>query len=50
MRDASILSSARRAAVALLEKDPEIARPAHAAIRAKLERQSRRAAEFLETS
>jgi len=50
VRDASILSSARRAALALLEKDPEIARPAHAAIRAKLERQSRRAAELLETS
>jgi ATP-dependent DNA helicase RecG len=50
VRDASILSSARRAALALLGKDSEIAKPAHAAIRAKLERQSRRAAELLKTS
>jgi ATP-dependent DNA helicase RecG len=50
VRDASILSSARRAALALLQKDPEIGKPAHAAIRAKLERQSRRAAELLKTS
>jgi ATP-dependent DNA helicase RecG len=50
VRDAAILAAARRAALALLEKDPEIAKPAHAAIRAKLERQSRRAAELLATS
>jgi ATP-dependent DNA helicase RecG len=50
VRDATILTAARRAALALLEKDPEIGKPAHAAIRAKLERQSRRAAELLKTS
>jgi ATP-dependent DNA helicase RecG len=50
VRDATILAAARRAALALLEKDPEIGKPAHAAIRAKLERQSRRAAELLATS
>jgi ATP-dependent DNA helicase RecG len=50
VRDATILAAARRAALALLEKDPEIVKPAHAAIRAKIERQSRRAAELLETS
>ncbi len=50
VRDATILAAARRAALALLEKDPAIAKPAHAAIRAKLERQSRRAAELLKTS
>jgi ATP-dependent DNA helicase RecG len=50
VRDATILSSARRAALALFQKDPEIGKPAHAAIRAKLERQSRRGAELLQTS
>jgi len=50
VRDATILAAARRAALALLEKDPEIAKPAHAAIRSKLERQSRRAADLLNTS
>jgi ATP-dependent DNA helicase RecG len=50
VRDVTILAAARRAALALLEKDPEIAKPAHAAIRSKLERQSRRAADLLATS
>jgi ATP-dependent DNA helicase RecG len=50
VRDVTILAAARRAALALLEKDPEIAKPAHGAIRAKLERLSRQAADLLATS
>ena len=50
VRDAETLADARRAALTLIKKDPELAKSAHAVIRAKLQRQSRQAAELLKTS
>lgn len=50
VRDANTLTAARRAALTLMQKDPDLTKPAHAAIRAKIERQSLRAAELLKTS
>jgi ATP-dependent DNA helicase RecG len=50
LRDASILEEARRAALALVRKDPNLSKAAHTEIRAKIQRQSRRAAELLLTS
>jgi ATP-dependent DNA helicase RecG len=50
VRDVNILAEARRAALALIQRDPELTKPAHAAIRTKLERQSRQVAELLRTS
>jgi ATP-dependent DNA helicase RecG len=50
VRDAETLADARRAALTLIQKDPELTKPTHAVIRAKLQRQSRQAAELLQTS
>ncbi|UCG14204.1 MAG: ATP-dependent DNA helicase RecG [Deltaproteobacteria bacterium] len=50
VRDVNTLEAARRAALALMQKDPDLAKPAHAAIRAKLQRQRSQAAELLRTS
>jgi ATP-dependent DNA helicase RecG len=50
VRDAETLAAARRAALALIKKDPELCKPSHAVIRAKLQRQSHQAAELLQTS
>jgi ATP-dependent DNA helicase RecG len=50
VRDAGILAAARRAALALMQKDPDLAKPSHAAIRTKLERQSRQIEALLKTS
>jgi ATP-dependent DNA helicase RecG len=50
VRDADTLAAARRAALTLLQKDPELEKPAHSAIRSKIERQSLQAAELLKTS
>jgi ATP-dependent DNA helicase RecG len=50
VRDAETLAAARRAALALIKKDPELSKPSHAVIRAKLQRQSHQAAELLQTS
>jgi ATP-dependent DNA helicase RecG len=50
VRDAETLAAARRAALTLIEKDPELAKPSHAVIRAKLQRQSHQAADLLQTS
>ena len=50
VRDADTLVTARRAALTLMQKDPELKKPAHAAIRSKMERQSLQAAEFLKTA
>ena len=50
VRDTETLSAARRAALTLLQKDPELAKPAHAVIRAKLQRLSHQAVELLQTA
>jgi ATP-dependent DNA helicase RecG len=50
VRDAETLAAARRAALTLIEKDPELTKPAHAVIRAKLQRQSHQVADLLKTS
>ena len=50
VRDADTLAAARQAALTLLKKDPELTKPAHAAIKAKIQRQSLQAAELLKTS
>jgi len=50
VRDADTLAAARRAALTLVQKDPELKKPAHSAIRSKIERQSLQAAEVLKTS
>ncbi len=50
VRDADTLATARRAALTLMQKDPDLHKPAHAAIRAKMQRQSRQIAEILQTS
>jgi len=50
VRDADTLTAARRAALALVQKDPELKKPAHSAIRSKIERQSLQAADVLKTS
>jgi ATP-dependent DNA helicase RecG len=50
VRDADTLAAARRAALALVQKDPKLKKPAHSAIRSKIERQSLQAAEMLKTS
>jgi ATP-dependent DNA helicase RecG len=49
LRDASILAEARRAALALVEKDPHLEKPDHDAIRTRLQRLSRQAAELVKT-
>ena len=50
VRDAETLATARRAALTLLEKDPELSKPSRAVIRAKLQRQSQQIADLLKTS
>jgi ATP-dependent DNA helicase RecG len=50
VKDAETLAAARRAALTLIAKDPELSKPSHAVIRAKLQRQSHQAAELLQTS
>jgi ATP-dependent DNA helicase RecG len=50
VRDADTLAAARKAALTLMKKDPELTKPAHAAIKAKIQRQSLQAAELLKTS
>jgi ATP-dependent DNA helicase RecG len=50
VRDADTLAAARRAAMTLMQKDPELKKPAHSAIRWKIQRQSLQAAEMLKTS
>jgi len=50
VRDAETLAAARRAALTLIEKDPELTKPTHAVIRAKLQRQSHQVADLLQTS
>jgi ATP-dependent DNA helicase RecG len=50
VRDADTLAAARKAALTLMKKDPELEKPAHAAIKAKIQRQSLQAAELLKTS
>jgi ATP-dependent DNA helicase RecG len=50
VRDAETLTAARRAALTLIEKDPELTKPSHAVIRAKLHRQSHQVADLLQTS
>jgi len=50
VRDADTLAAARRAALTLVQKDPELKKPVHSAIRSKIERQSLQAAEVLKTS
>jgi ATP-dependent DNA helicase RecG len=50
VRDADTLAAARQAALTLMQKDPDLTKPAHAAIRAKIQRQSRQVAELLKTS
>lgn len=50
LRDADTLVAARRAALTLMKKDPKLRKPAHAAIRAKIQRQNLQAAELLKTS
>jgi len=50
VRDTETLAAARRAALTLIEKDPELTKPSHAVIRAKLQRQSHQVADFLKTS
>ena len=49
VRDAETLADARRAALTLIQKDPELTKPTHAAIKAKIQRQSLHAAELLKT-
>jgi ATP-dependent DNA helicase RecG len=50
VRHADTLAAARKAALTLMKKDPELKKPAHAAIKAKIQRQSLQAAELLKTS
>jgi ATP-dependent DNA helicase RecG len=50
VRDADTLAAARQAALTLMRKDPKLTKPAHSAIRAKIQRQSHQAAELLKTS
>jgi ATP-dependent DNA helicase RecG len=50
VRDAETLAAARRAALTLIQKDPELTKPTHAVIRAKLQRQGHQAADLLKTS
>jgi ATP-dependent DNA helicase RecG len=50
VRDADTLAAARQAALTLIRKDPKLIKPAHSAIRAKIQRQSHQAAELLKTS
>jgi ATP-dependent DNA helicase RecG len=50
VRDADTLEAARKAALTLMKKDPKLTKPAHAAIKAKIQRQSLQAAELLKTS
>lgn len=50
VRDADTLVAARRAALTLIKKDPKLTKAAHAAIRAKIQRQNLQAAELLKTS
>jgi ATP-dependent DNA helicase RecG len=50
VRDADTLAAARRAALTLVQKDPELKKPAHSAIRSRIERQRLQAAELLKTS
>ena len=50
VRDAETLEDARRAALTLIQKDPELTKPTHAAIKAKIQRQSLHASELLKTS
>jgi ATP-dependent DNA helicase RecG len=50
LRDVETLDAARRAAIALVQKDPELQKPAHSAIKSKMERQTMQAAELLKTS
>jgi ATP-dependent DNA helicase RecG len=50
VRDNETLAAARRAALTLIQKDPELTKPTHAVIRAKLQRQSHQVADLLHTS
>jgi ATP-dependent DNA helicase RecG len=50
VRDADTLGAARQAALTLMKKDPQLTKPAHAAIKDKIHRQSLQAAELLKTS
>jgi ATP-dependent DNA helicase RecG len=50
VRDVPTLEQARRAALTLMQKDPDLTKPAHAAIRDKIKRQSRQATDLLKTS
>ena len=50
VRDADTLAAARQAALTLMKKDPNFTKPAHAAIKDKIQRQSFQAAELLKTS
>jgi ATP-dependent DNA helicase RecG len=50
VRDADTLEAARKAALTLMKKDPKLTKPAHATIKAKIQRQSLQAAELLKTS
>ena len=50
VRDADTLAAARQAALTLMKKDPKLTKPAHAAIKDKIQRQSLQAAELLKTS
>jgi ATP-dependent DNA helicase RecG len=50
VRDADTLAAARQAALTLMKKDPKLTKPAHAAIKDKIHRQSLQAAELLKTS
>ena len=50
VRDADTLAAARQAALTLMKKDPRLTKPAHAAIKDKILRQSLHAAELLKTS
>jgi ATP-dependent DNA helicase RecG len=50
VRDADTLAAARQAALTLMKKDPQLTKPAHAAIKDKIQRQSLQAAELLKTS
>jgi ATP-dependent DNA helicase RecG len=50
VRDADTLAAARKAALTLIKKDPKLTKPAHGAIKAKIQRQSLQAAELLKTS
>jgi ATP-dependent DNA helicase RecG len=50
VRDADTLAAARKAALTLMKKDPDLTKPAHAVIKAKIQRQSFQAAELLKTS